>query len=113
MDTVLFKAKIKSGKEDIAREWIDFLKANKEQGEKTLKNEREHVEAYFISEECGTTFLYMFILADDLEYANQVAAASDNPVDKKHFEYMAACIDVESAVQMKSELYMGDMSVFQ
>lgn len=112
MDTVLFKAKIKTGKEVIAHEWIDFLRANKDEGEETLKKEREHLEIYFLSEEGGATYIYMFILADDLEYANQVAAASGNPLDKKHFEYMEACIDVESAIKMTPELSLGDMSVF-
>ncbi|WP_294856548.1 DUF6176 family protein [uncultured Oscillibacter sp.] len=112
MDAVLFKAKVKAGKEAVAREWIDFLTANKEKGEETLKNEREHLEVYFMSEEDGISYIYMFVLADDLQYANQVAAQSGNPLDKKHFEYMAECIDVESAVQIAPELILGDLSVF-
>lgn len=112
MDAVLFKAKVKAGKEAVAREWIDFLTANKEKSEETLKNEREHLEVYFMSEEDGISYIYMFVLADDLQYANQVAAQSGNPLDKKHFEYMAECIDVESAVQIAPELILGDLSVF-
>ncbi|WP_369283134.1 DUF6176 family protein [Oscillibacter sp. GMB15532] len=112
MDAVLFKAKVKAGKEAVAREWIDFLTANKEQGEETLKNEREHLEVYFMNTENGISYIYMFVLADDFQYANQVAAKSENPLDKKHFEYMAECIDGESAVQIPPELILGDLSVF-
>ena len=112
MDAVLLKAKVKAGKEAVAREWIDFLTANKEKGEETLKNEREHFEVYFMSKEDGISYVYMFVLADDLQYANQVAATSGNPLDKKHFEYMAACIDPESAIQIAPELILGDLSVF-
>lgn len=112
MDAVLYKAKVKAGKEAVAREWIDFLTANKEQGETTLKNEREHLEVYFMSKEAGISYIYMFVLADNLEYANQVAAKSENPLDKKHFKYMAKCIDGESAVQIAPELILGDLPVF-
>lgn len=112
MDAVLFKAKVKAGKEAVAREWIDFLMANKEKGEETLKNEREHLEVYFMSEEGGISYIYIFVLADDLQYANQVAAQSGNPLDKKHFEYIAECIDGDSAVQIAPELLLGDLSVF-
>ncbi len=113
LNAVLYKAKIKAGKEAVAREWIDFLTANKEKGEETLKNEREHLEVYFMSEESGISYIYMFVLADNLEYANQVAAQSGSPLDKKHFEYMAECIDAESAVQIAPELILGDLSVWE
>lgn len=65
-----------------------------------------------MSKEAGISYVYMFVLADNLEYANQIAAKSGNPLDKKHFEYMAECIDGESAVQIAPELILGDLSVF-
>lgn len=112
MDILLWKARIKPGKEDLTREWIDFLRANKEEGEKTLKNEKEHLEIYFIQQEKEEAYLYLFVLADDLEYASKVAQSSGNPLDAKHFEYMTSCLDPEGYVQLKPELVLGDMSVF-
>ncbi len=113
MDLVLWKAKVIEGKEDLTKEWLNFLKANKKEGEETLKQEKEHLEIYFTNMENGAMYVYMFVLADDLEYAGKVAAASGNPLDAKHFEYMAACIDTESVVQMEPELALGDFTVFQ
>lgn len=112
MDIVLLRARILAGKESLADEWLDFLKANQAEGEKTLKNEKEHLEVYFKNIEDAATYLYMFVLADDLAYANQVAASSNNPLDAKHFEYLNACVDPHGWVQLKPELAMGDMSVF-
>ncbi len=112
MDMVLWKAKVKSGQESLAREWIEFLRINKEEGEKTLKNEREYLEIYFISEENGAMYLYLFIFAEDLEYANKVASASENPLDTKHFEYMTACLNEEDLIQIRPELtLMSDLQV--
>lgn len=113
MDMVLWRARIKSGKESLAREWIAFLEENKAPGNETLKNEKEHLELYFTNMENGAMYLYMFVLADDLEYAAKVASASGNPLDEKHFEYMTACVDMEDCAQMKPELALGDFSVFE
>lgn len=112
MDIVLWRVKIKPGKESLAREWLAFLEANKAEGNKTLKNEKEHLEIYFTNQENGAMYAYMFVLADDLEYAAKVAQASGNPLDAKHFEYMTACVDPDDCVSLKPELAMGDFSVF-
>lgn len=112
MDIMLCKARVKPGKEGLAKEWIAFLLANQEEGEKTLKNEKEHLEIYFMQKEQEDTYLYFFVLAEDLEYASQVAQSSGSPLDAKHFEYMAACVDPENYSIMKPELVFGDMSVF-
>ena len=47
MDSVLWRIRIKAGKEALALEWLDFLTANQEAGSQTLKNEKEHLEIYF------------------------------------------------------------------
>ncbi|MGX8710417.1 MAG: DUF6176 family protein [bacterium] len=113
MDIVLWRVKIKSGREDLAREWLEFLKENKEAGNETLKNEKEHLEIYFTSVENGSMYVYLFVLADDLEYASKVAQSSGNPLDAKHFEYMTACVDTEGCVRIDPALALGDFSVFQ
>ncbi len=112
MDMVLWRARIKTGQEALAREWIAFLEANREAGNETLKNEGEHMELYFTNTENGAMYLYLFVLADDLEHASAVAQASGNPLDEKHFAYMAACVDERDYVQMKPALALGDFSVF-
>lgn len=112
MDIMLCKARVKPGKEALTKEWIAFLLANKEAAEKSLKNEKEHLEIYFMQKEQEDTYLYFFVLAEDLGYASQVAQTSGSPLDAKHFEYMAACIDPENYSIMKPELAFGDMSVF-
>ncbi|MDR1630153.1 MAG: DUF6176 family protein [Oscillospiraceae bacterium] len=113
MDMVLWRARISSGKEDLAREWIAFLDANKEAGNETLKNEKEHLELYFTNTENGKMYLYLFVLADDLDYAGKTALESDNPLDKRHFEYLTACVDMEDCTQIKPALALGDFSVFE
>ena len=113
MDIVLWRAKIKPGKEELAKEWLSFLTENREAGNKTLKNEKEHVETYFTNTENGSMYMYLFIIADDLEYAAEVAKSSGNSLDAKHFEYMSACIDPDDCVQMTPDLALGDFSVFE
>lgn len=112
MEMVLWRVHIKTGKETVAREWLDFLKAHQVEGNATLKNEREHLELYFVNQEKGGLYVYMFVLADDLAYASQVAQDSGDPLDAAHMRYMTECVDMEDCVQLRPEVAMGDFSVF-
>lgn len=112
MDIALWRMKIKAGKENVAREWIDFLKANQDEGNKTLKNEKEHLEIYFASKEADAMYVYTFVLADDFAYAIEVAQNSGNPLDAKHMEYMKECVDLEGCSKLEPAVSLGDFSVF-
>lgn len=113
MDIALWRIKIKAGKEEIAREWISFLQEHQLEGNKTLKNEKEHLEIYFLDQDGEDTYVYMFVLADDLDYAARVAKNSGDPLDAKHIEYMSACVDPEDCTKLKPVLALGDFSVFR
>lgn len=112
MEIVLWRVRIKAGKEALAREWLDFLTANRDEGNQTLKREREHLEVYFTNTEKGAMYAYMFVLADNLAYAAKMATEAGTPLDTKHFEYMGACVDMEDCVQLTPALALGDFSVF-
>ena len=112
MDIVLWRMRIKDGKEERAQEWIAFLQEHQEEGNKTLKNEKEHLEIYFFNQENGAAYAYMFVLADDLDYAAKIAENSGNPLDAKHMEYMSVCVDLEDCTQLSPVLVLGDFSVF-
>ena len=112
MDICLWRARIVRGKESLANEWLAFLRENREEGERTLKNEREHLEIYFTEQENDAMYLYIFVMADDLAYAAEVAKASMNPLDEQHFAYMSACLDSEGWTHMQPALALGDMTVF-
>ena len=77
-----------------------------------LKNEKEHLEIYFFNQENGAAYAYMFVLADDLDYAAKTAENSGNPLDAKHMEYMSVCVDLEDCTQLSPVLVLGDFSVF-
>ena len=108
MDIVLWRMRIKDGKEERAQEWIAFLQEHQEEGNKTLKNEKEHLEIYFFNQENGAAYAYMFVLA----YAAKIAENSGNPLDAKHMEYMSVCVDLEDCTQLSPVLALGDFSVF-
>ena len=105
MDIVLWRMRIKDGKEEMAQEWIAFLQEHQEEG-------KEHLEIYFLNQENGAAYAYMFVLADDLDYAAKTAENSGNPLDAKHMEYMSVCVDLEDCTQLSPVLVLGDFSVF-
>ena len=109
MDVQLYKLKVIKGKEDIAEEWLAFLKANKEGAEKILENEKIYFEAYFKESVENQMYIYLFMMSKDHEFANNTAFNSSHELDKKHFEYMKACIDRNEANIMNSEVFMDNL----
>lgn len=106
-EVVLYKMSVYAGKEDIAKEWLDFLNTNKERGSEILVSEKAYYEAYFTSVENDVMYIYMTFASDNIEFSNQTAFASENEVDKKHFEYMIACIDREKSLIIPATLQLN------
>lgn len=109
MDVQLYRLKVIKGKERIAEEWLAFLKANKESAEKTLENEKVYFEAYFKESIENQMYIYLFLMSKDHEFANNTAANSSDELDKKHFEYIKACIDRSEGNIMNSEVFMDNL----
>lgn len=109
LDIKLYRMEVVKGKESVAREWLDFLKSNKEDVAQTLKNEKVYLESYFVAEEGGVMFIYCFMAADDIGKAVQIARASGNELDKRHFEYAAECISQTSGDIMDCFLLLENL----
>lgn len=110
LDIKLYRAGIIKGKEDVAKEWMNFLKDNREAGIETLKNEKVYLESYFHAVENDTMYVYLLIAADDVEAANRIAGESRNSLDLKHLEYMNSCVDPSSTTVMDCFCCMDNLS---
>ncbi|NEQ46679.1 MAG: hypothetical protein F6K00_25270 [Leptolyngbya sp. SIOISBB] len=109
MDVQLYRLEVVKGKESIAEEWLAYLEANKEKAEKTLENEKVYFEAYFKEVIENQMYIYLFLMCKDYEFANNTALNSSNELDKKHFEYMKACIDLNKGNILSSEIFMDNL----
>ncbi len=113
LDIKLYKISIIKGKEEIAEEWMQFLKENTQEGIKTLKNEKVYLESYFKAMENDTMYLYLFLAAENIERANAIAGESENELDKKHFEYMKACVELTSSTVLDAVCYMNNLEDYR
>lgn len=86
----LERFRVKSGKEEVAREWMDFLNRHLAEVIKTLPNEKMYVESIF--EESVEGRMYLYWVSYQGMSASEVVF-SDAYVDKKHLEYWKECID--------------------
>ena len=109
MDVQLYRLKVTKGKESIAQEWLAYLEANKEQAKNTLENEKVYIEAYFREVIEDQMYIYLFMMCHDHEFANTTALNSSNELDKKHFEYMKACIDLNQGSIMNAEIFLDNL----
>ena len=109
MDVQLYKLKVIKGKESIAKEWLAYLETNKEKAEKILETEKVYFEAYFREVVENQMYIYLFLMCKDYEFANNIAFHSSNELDKKHFEYMKACINLNEGSIISSEVFMDNL----
>lgn len=110
MEIKLYKAQIIRGKEDLAKEWLQLLDANKEEGARLLKNEKAYLEAYFSAVEEGNMYIYMFFAAKDIDASNATARASESPLDQKHFEYASQCVEPDKGSILDCLFYMENLA---
>lgn len=87
--------RIKDGREERAQEWIASLQGHQKERNKALENEKERSETYFFNQEDGAVHAYMFVLADDLDYATKITENNGNLLDIKRMEYMSICVSLE------------------
>ena len=78
------------GKEEKAREWMEFLQTHLEEAKKTLPDEKMYVESIF--EETIEGVLYLYWVSYQGIRAEEVIF-SDGFIDTKHLEYWNECID--------------------
>ncbi|KFI52778.1 DUF6176 family protein [Bifidobacterium biavatii] len=112
MYTSLDRFHIKPGKEELAREWFQYLSDHLEEGNATMPAEGAHIESWFLNEEPGGLYGYVYVIYDDREKAFETFKESQNPLDLKHNEYMRACIDYADYTEMRPSVALGDYSVF-
>lgn len=109
MDVQIYRLKVIRGKESVAEEWLSFLEANKEAAKKLLANEKVYFEAYFKEIVDDQMYICLLMICEDHEYANSTALNSSNELDKKHFQYMGACIDKEGSTILNSIVFMDNL----
>lgn len=100
----LTRFRVRPGKEDRAREWIDFLRANPEAFRETLEPERMYVETIFSEVVDGVTYLSWYsVQGEDAANVND----SSHRLDEKHVEFWRECIDPDYAPQdLTPEVHM-------
>ncbi|REB07447.1 hypothetical protein DVB69_11515 [Sporosarcina sp. BI001-red] len=86
----LERFRVLAGKEEKAREWMEFLTIHLEDVKQTLPAEKMYVESIF--EETIEGVLYLYWVSYQGIRAEEVVF-SDGFIDTKHFEYWNECID--------------------
>lgn len=86
----LERFRVIAGKEEKAREWMEFLTTHLEEVKKTLPAEKMYVESIF--EETIEGVMYLYWVSYQGMQSDEVVF-SDSFIDKKHLEYWNECID--------------------
>lgn len=93
----LTRFRVLPGKEERAREWMEFLRSNPEAFRETLEPERMYVETIFSEVLHGTMYLTWYSVQGDGETAD--VRESAHWLDQKHVEFWRECIDPDFTPQ--------------
>ncbi len=104
MNIELCKFRVKKGKEKKAREWMEFLRNNRDAIILTLDDEKMYVESIFEEEDGEYLFLYWYSVQGDGGHAVE---QSNHEVDLVHISYWKECIDESfEGVKIKHHISM-------
>lgn len=104
MNVELTRFKVKDGKTQKVDEWLDFLKANIDEVEDGLVDEKMYVETIFREIINGEEFMYWYSVQGD---GGVEITENEKWIAKKHLEYWEECIDsTYGFVDLKTEVVM-------
>ena len=82
--------RVKAGKEEAAREWMNTITQRKAECIKTLAREKMALESVFLTEKGGRLYLSWF----SIQGSNpEDVDTSEHEIDKIHCEFWEECID--------------------
>ncbi len=83
-EVVLDRARIEPGKETRVREWFDELRERESEVLETLRHEGVFTETAFIHSTNDSTYLYMYMEADDFQKAREAGDKEKFEIDEEH-----------------------------
>lgn len=83
-ETVIARARIKSGKADRLRAWYNELHERESEVIETLQHEGVYTETAFIQSIDGTEYLYVYMEASDLNKAQEAGGEEVYKIDEEH-----------------------------
>lgn len=84
----LARAPIESRKEAQLRAWFDELRERESEVVETLRHEGVHTETAFIQSFGGTTYLYVYMEAENLRVADEAGDEEKYQVDEEHHDVL-------------------------
>lgn len=87
-EVMLARAPIEPGKEDRVREWFEELQEREDEVVETLRHEGVYTETAFLHTVDGTTYLSVYMEADDLAEADDAGDEEAYDIDEEHHEVL-------------------------
>jgi len=94
-EVTLARAPVEPGHEDRLREWYAELQRREDEVVETLDHEGVFTETAFLDTSGETSYLYVYMEADDLEAADEAGDEEVYDIDAEHHEVLAETLDGE------------------
>jgi hypothetical protein len=87
-EVLLARARVEPGREDRLRDWFSELEDRESEVVETLQHEGVYTETAFIQTLDDSTYLYLYMEAEDLDAADEAGDAEEYEIDEEHHEVL-------------------------
>lgn len=87
-EVMIARARIASGKEDQLRAWFKEMHERESEVIETLQHEGVYTETAFIQSLDDTSFLYIYMEAENLETADEAGDKEEYEIDEEHHKVL-------------------------
>jgi hypothetical protein len=88
--------KLKPGSEEKVEEWRSTIASRLDEAAATLKDEEVQVESWFTIQIGGEKYLLWYLRARSIKRVFEVSQQLKHPIDKFHYEIMAAITETNT-----------------
>lgn len=93
MEARLIKRRVKKGKEEALKKWIEFMKANQHEELLALQRGKIFLETYHLNKEGEHLYFFHYMIAESISEAVERFIARQDKVAQKQWLFAQECID--------------------
>lgn len=94
-EVTLARLPVEPGEEDRLREWYAELQRREDEVVETLDHEGVYTEAAFLDASGETSYLYVYMEADDVDAADEAGDEEAYDIDEEHHDVLSETLDGE------------------
>ncbi|GAA0260523.1 DUF6176 family protein [Haladaptatus pallidirubidus] len=104
-ETTLFRYRLKPGRIERLREWVEEVNSRRDEAIETLQDESVFSEAAFLNSTEDEDYVMFYMEAEDLEMAHEVFESSQHDLDQEFKQLLGEIVAEDQPEEIIEPLY--------